>query len=87
MGMSYRRRAMKIRGVVVKAVIVAILAGGGMAVTAAPASAERNDDGCSEVWAGVAEAQAGMEGATTQQEFWTWFRAWQTWLDVASGYC
>jgi hypothetical protein len=78
---------MKIRGMVAKAAIVAIMAGASVATTAASASALPNDDGCSEVWAGVAEAQAGMQGATTQYEFWTWFRAWQTWLDVASGYC
>jgi hypothetical protein len=78
---------MRIRGVVAKAAMVAIMAGAGVATAAAPASALPNDDGCTEVWAGIDEAQAGMAGATTQYEFWTWFRAWQTWLDVASGYC
>jgi hypothetical protein len=78
---------MKIRGMAAKAALIAIMAGAGVAVTAAPAVALANDDNCSEVWEGINEAQAGMAHSGTQGEFWTWFRAWQTWLGVASRFC
>jgi hypothetical protein len=78
---------MKIRGMAAKAALIAVMAGAGVAVTAAPAAALANDDNCSEVWAGIAEAQNGMAHADTQYEFWTWFHALQVWLGVASRYC
>jgi hypothetical protein len=78
---------MKIRGMAAKAALIAVMAGAGMAVTAAPAAALANDDDCSEVWAGISGAQEGMAHSDTQYEFWTWFRAWQTWLSVASRFC
>jgi hypothetical protein len=78
---------MNVRTMVLKAAMVGVLAGVGLAISAGPAAAEANDDSCSEEWAGVAEAQAGMGRADTQYEFWTWFRAWQTNLSTISRYC
>jgi hypothetical protein len=70
-----------------KAAVVAIMAGAGLAVTATPALAMPNDDACAESYAAIDDFQWLMEHATTEYEFWVYFRAWQTTLDYISLYC